>query len=163
VADPTDSDRVPGPPPGKPTNPPTGTPPGTPTGPPPGSPTGTVTTTVTSGDTARALGSGDVDVLGTPRVLALVEAATVRASAPLLADGETTVGTRVELDHLASSPVGATVRADAELVDRTGRRLTFHVRLTQDGRTVATGRVIRAVVDRDRFTGAAQASTDDRG
>jgi fluoroacetyl-CoA thioesterase len=122
---------------------------------------GTVTTTVTSADTARALGSGDVDVLGTPRVLVLVEAATVRAAAALVAAGETTVGTRAELDHLAPSPVGATVRADAELVDRTGRRLTFEVRLTQDGRVVATGRVIRAVVDRARF--AAQASTDERG
>jgi fluoroacetyl-CoA thioesterase len=120
-----------------------------------------VTTTVTESDTARALGSGEVDVLGTPRALALAEAATVRAAAGSLAPGQTTVGTRVELDHLAPSPVGATVRADARLVDRSGRRLTFDVRLTQDGRPVATGRVTRAIVDRDRFT--AQASTDDRG
>jgi fluoroacetyl-CoA thioesterase len=141
VADPTDSDRLPASPPEK--------------------PTGTVTTTVTPADTARALGSGDVDVLGTPRVLALAEAATVRAAAGLLEPGQTTVGTRAELDHLAPSPVGATVRADAELVDRAGRRLTFEVRLTQDGRPVATGRVTRAVVDRARFAG--QASTEERG
>jgi predicted thioesterase len=121
-----------------------------------------VSATVTEADTARALGSGDVDVLGTPRALALVEAATVRAAATALAAGQTTVGTHVELDHLAPSPVGATVRAEAWLVDRTARRLTFEVRLTQDGRPVATGRVTRAIVDRDRF-GAAQASTDDRG
>jgi fluoroacetyl-CoA thioesterase len=120
-----------------------------------------VTVRVTEADTARALGSGDVDVLGTPRALALAEAATLRAAAASLAPGQTTVGTRVELDHLAPSPVGATVRADAELVYRSGRRLTFDVRLTQDGREVAAGRVIRAIVDRDRFT--AQASTDDRG
>jgi predicted thioesterase len=120
-----------------------------------------VTVTVTEADTARALGSGDVDVLGTPRVLALAEAATVRAAAASLAPGQTSVGTRVELDHLAPSPVGATVRADAELVYRSGRRLTFDVRLTQDGREVAAGRVVRAIVDRDRFT--AQASTDERG
>jgi fluoroacetyl-CoA thioesterase len=120
-----------------------------------------VSATVTESDTARALGSGDVDVLATPRALALAEAATVRAAAASLAPGQTTVGTHVELDHLAPSPVGATVRADAELVYRSGRRLTFDVRLTQDGREVAAGRVVRAVVDRDRFT--AQASTDDRG
>ena len=120
-----------------------------------------VSATVTDSDTARALGSGDVNVLATPRALALAEAATVRAAAASLAPGQTTVGTHVELDHLAPSPVGATVRADAELVYRSGRRLTFDVRLTQDGREVATGRVVRAVVDRDRFT--AQASTDDRG
>jgi len=121
-----------------------------------------VSATVTEADTARALGSGDVDVLGTPRVLALAEAATVRAAAASLAPGQTSVGTHVELDHLAPSPVGATVRAEAQLVDRTARRLTFEVRLTQDGRPMATGRVTRAVVDRDRF-GVAQASTDDRG
>jgi predicted thioesterase len=120
-----------------------------------------VTVTVTEADTARALGSGDVEVLGTPRALALAEAATVRAAAASLAPGQTTVGTRVELDHLAPSPVGATVRADAELVYRSGRRLTFDVRLTQDGREVAAGRVVRAIVDRDRFL--AQASTDERG
>jgi len=120
-----------------------------------------VTVRVTEADTARALGSGDVDVLGTPRALALAEAATLRAAAASLAPGQTTVGTRVELDHLAPSPVGATVRADAELVYRSGRRLTFDVRLTQGGREGAAGRVVRAIVDRDRFT--AQASTDDRG
>ena len=120
-----------------------------------------ITATVTDSDTARALGSGDVNVLGTPRALALAEAATVRAAAASLATGQTTVAIHVELDHLAPSPIGATVRADAELVYRSGRRLTFDVRLTQDGREVATGRVVRAVVDRDRFT--AQASTDDRG
>ena len=125
-----------------------------------------VTTTVTEEDTARALGSGDVDVLGTPRALALAEAATVRAAAASLTPGQTTVGSHVELDHLAPSPVGATVRAEARLVDRTARRLTFEVRLTQDGRPVATGRVTRAIVDRDRFasrSAAPQASTDDRG
>jgi predicted thioesterase len=118
-----------------------------------------VTAVVTAEDTARALGSGDVDMLGTPRALALAEAATVRAAAPTLEPGQTTVGTRVELDHLAPSPVGSTVEATAALVDRTARRLTFEVRLTQDGRPVATGRVTRAIVDRARF----QASTDDRG
>jgi fluoroacetyl-CoA thioesterase len=129
-----------------------------------------VTFTVTEADTACALGSGDVEVLGTPRVLALAEAATVRAAAASLTPDQTTVGTHVELDHLAPSPVGSTVRAEAQLVDRTTRRLTFEVRLTQDGRPVATGRVTRAIVDRDRFEAQAgpqastpQASTDDRG
>ena len=56
-----------------------------------------------------ALGSGDVPVLATPRVVALVEEATVAAIAAALAPGQTTVGTRVELDHLAATPVGRTV------------------------------------------------------
>ena len=106
---------------------------------------------MTTADTALALGSGDVTVLGTPRALALAEAATVAASAGTLADGQTTVGTRVELDHVAPSPIGATVRAEATLVDHTRRRLTFEVRLIQDGEVVASGRITRAIVDRNRF------------
>jgi fluoroacetyl-CoA thioesterase len=110
-----------------------------------------VSAQVTAADTARALGSGDVAVLGTPRALALAEAATVAAVAGTLEPGQTTVGTRVELDHLLPSPVGATVTAEAVLVARAGRRLTFDVRLTQDGTEVATGRITRAIVDRTRF------------
>jgi fluoroacetyl-CoA thioesterase len=111
----------------------------------------TVEVVVTDSDTAVALGSGDVEVLGTPRVLALLEAATVAAVAGTLDPNLTTVGTRVELDHLAPSPLGATVRAGAELVEVAGRRLTFEVRMSQGGRDVARGRVVRAVVERDRF------------
>ena len=119
----------------------------------------TIETVVTQADTAQALGSGDVAVLGTPRALALAEAASVRAAASCLEPGQTTVGTHVELDHLAPTPVGATVRAEATLVYRASKRLTFDVRVTQNGSTVATGRITRVIVDRDRF----QASTEDRG
>ena len=112
-----------------------------------------IVTVVTAADTAAALGSGDVAVLGTPRAVALAEAATVAAVAASLEPGRTTVGTRVELDHLVPSPVGATVTAEATLVERAGRRLTFEVRLSQDGTTVASGRITRAVVDRARFPG----------
>jgi fluoroacetyl-CoA thioesterase len=110
-----------------------------------------VDATVTAADTALALGSGDVEVLGTPRVVALAEAATVAAVAGHLEPGSTTVGTRVELDHLAPSPVGAPVRAEAMLAAVHGRRLTFTVTVSQEGRVVAGGSVVRAVVDRVRF------------
>ena len=107
--------------------------------------------TVTDADTAQAVGSGDVPVLGTPRVLALVEAATVAATAHRLPPGATTVGTRVELDHRAPTAVGRTVRAEARLSKADGRRLTFEV-IVQDGEeVVAEGRVERIVVDRQRF------------
>ncbi len=110
-----------------------------------------VTATVGSADTALSLGSGDVPVLATPRVVALVEAATVAAIAPELQPGSTTVGTRVELDHLAATPVGRQVVAEAQLVSVDGRRLSFTVAL-HDGDTVAArGRVERVVVDRERF------------
>ena len=74
-----------------------------------------VSLVVGDGDTAVALGSGDVPVLGTPRLVALAEEATVEAVRGHLGAGETTVGTRVEVRHLAASPVGARVTAEAEL------------------------------------------------
>jgi predicted thioesterase len=110
---------------------------------------------VTAQDTAVALGSGDVPVLGTPRVVALAEAATVAAVASVLPDGRTTVGTRVEVRHEAPTPLGRRVEAVAILVGVDGRRLTFDVTV-RDGETVlATAVVERVVVDRDRFLEAA--------
>ena len=108
---------------------------------------------VTPADTAAALGSGDagVEVLGTPRVLALLEAATVRALAGALEPGATTVGARVELDHLLPSPVGARVRAEAVLERVEGRRLHFAVRLRDGERLAAAGHVTRVVVNRQAF------------
>ncbi|HEY3010189.1 MAG TPA: hotdog domain-containing protein [Micromonosporaceae bacterium] len=107
--------------------------------------------TVTDADTAQAVGSGDVPVLGTPRVLALAEAATVAATAPRLTPGTTTVGTRVELDHRAPTAVGRTVAAKAQLAKVDGRRLLFEVTVTEGARVVAEGRIERVVVDRHRF------------
>jgi fluoroacetyl-CoA thioesterase len=113
--------------------------------------------TVTDADTAQALGSGDVPVLGTPRALALAEAATVAATAARLPAGQTTVGTHVELDHLAPTPVGRTVAAEATLTAAQGRRLEFEV-VVRDGDVVAaTGRVHRVIVDRQTFIEKASA------
>ena len=107
--------------------------------------------TVTDADTAQAMGSGDVPVLATPRVLALAEAATVGATASRLPTGCTTVGTRVELEHRAATPIGRTVYAEARLAKADGRHLSFEV-VVRDGATVvAEGRVERIIVDRQRF------------
>ncbi|MFI7426909.1 thioesterase family protein [Micromonospora sp. NPDC049836] len=113
--------------------------------------TARVELTVTDADTAQAVGSGDVPVLGTPRVLALAEAATVAATATRMPPGATTVGTRVELAHRAATPVGRTVVAQARLAEVDGRRLLFEVAVTDGDETVADGRVERALVDRQRF------------
>jgi fluoroacetyl-CoA thioesterase len=107
--------------------------------------------TATDADTAQAVGSGDVPVLATPRVLALVEAATVAATANRLPTGATTVGTRVELDHRVPTPVGRTVMAEARLAKADGRRLTFEVIVRDGDAVVADGLVERIVVDRQRF------------
>jgi predicted thioesterase len=116
--------------------------------------------TVTDADTAQALGSGDVPVLGTPRVLALAEAATVAATATRLPAGHTTVGTRVELDHLAPTPVGRTVAAVATLTAAEGRRLFFDVVLHDGDAIAARGRVQRVIVDRHTFVTRALAAPD---
>lgn len=113
--------------------------------------TARVELTVTDADTAQAVGSGDVPVLGTPRVLALAEAASVAATAASLPPGMTTVGIRIELDHRAATAVGRTVHAQARLAEVDGRRLLFEVRVTDGTETVADGRVERMLVDRQRF------------
>jgi fluoroacetyl-CoA thioesterase len=109
-----------------------------------------VTHTVTDDDTAAALGSGDVAVLATPRLLAWFEEATLRAV--VLDDASTSVGTRIELEHLAPSPVGAEVTATATVVHRDGRLIRFQV-VAHDaqGKVLATGEVQRVVVERERF------------
>lgn len=113
---------------------------------------------VTDADTAVALGSGDVPVLGTPRVVALAEAATVAATAGRLPEGMTTVGTRVDVAHLAASAPGARVVATAELTGVAGRALTFEVRVHDGDVLAAEGRVERALVARDRFLSKVGAS-----
>jgi predicted thioesterase len=110
-----------------------------------------VTMTVTDDDTAVAVRSGDVDVLATPRVVALAEEATIAALAGCLGRGETTVGMRVQLDHLAPSVVGASVTADATLEKCEGRRLTFTVSIADERGLVAAGKVTRVIVDREKF------------
>ncbi len=111
----------------------------------------TATYTVTPDDTAGALGSGDVPVLGTPRLLAWCEAVTVAALAPGLDDGSTSVGYRIELDHLLPTPVGGSVHIRAEVTGVDGRRVTLAVVAEDDGGTAAEATVVRVVVDRQRF------------
>lgn len=94
--------------------------------------TGRAVLRVTGADTAEAVGSGDVPVLATPRVLALAEAATVDALRGALPAGSTTVGVRVELAHLLPTPVGATATAVATLDSVDGRTLRFTVLVRDD-------------------------------
>jgi predicted thioesterase len=102
-------------------------------------------------DTARALGSGSVEVLGTPRLVALMEEATVNAVEGRLDPGVTTVGMRVQVDHLQPTPVGAEVFAEAYLDKVEGRRITFTVTASDSGGLVAAGKVTRVMVDVNRF------------
>lgn len=109
------------------------------------------TITIAESDTAIAYGSGSVPVLATPRVIALCEAAAVAAVAGHLADGMTTVGTRIELDHLVASPIGSNVVASATVVAVDGRRSTFDIRATMGETIVARGVHTRVTVQEEGF------------
>src|SRR3954452_19885370 len=104
-------------------------------------------------DTAARVGSGDVPVLATPRLIAWLEAATVQAAAQFIAPGQTTVGTAVRIEHRRATAVGGTIAVSAEPPTApVGRRLSFGVRAIDDsGQLVATGEIDRAIVDREQF------------
>jgi fluoroacetyl-CoA thioesterase len=112
--------------------------------------------TVTDADTAAAVGSGTLLVLGTPRLLAWCEAATCAAIDPALSPGETSVGTRIQLEHLAPSPVGQEVEVTARLAYTDGRLRRFSVAARNTGpdghgALIGSGEVTRVIVDAARF------------
>jgi fluoroacetyl-CoA thioesterase len=107
-------------------------------------------------DTAAALGSGEVEVLATPRLISLCEEATLQAVAGALGAGKTSVGVRVQFDHLAPVRVGSLVTAEAVLEKVEGRRLVFTVTATDAAGLVGAGRVTRVVVDIDGFLAKAR-------
>ena len=106
---------------------------------------------VTAADTASAVGSGDVDVLATPRLVALCEQAACDALRPQLGPGQTSVGMRVEITHLVPVKVGSRVTASAAYERAEGKRIFFNVTVTDRCGLVAAGRVVRVVLDRDAF------------
>jgi fluoroacetyl-CoA thioesterase len=119
----------------------------------------TVRAVVTEADTAAAVGSGDVPLLATPRLLALAEAAALAAVAPHLDAAVTTVGTAVSLEHRPASPLGSEVVVEAELTEVDGPRLVFSL-IARDGdtgqdRVVGAGTVERVMLHRERFLGRA--------
>lgn len=109
------------------------------------------TFTVGDDDTAIALGSGDVPVLATPRLLATAEAACVQAIAGEVPEDRTTVGAYAEVEHDLPSPVGARIEVEATLIGHHGRRLEFNVVFREDSRIVARVQHRRVLVHRDRF------------
>jgi fluoroacetyl-CoA thioesterase len=118
--------------------------------------TASITLKVEEGDTALAIGSGDVPVLATPRLVTLLEQASIAALGAKLAPEETSVGYEVQLAHLSPTPVGSEVTAEATLESVEGRRLTFRVSVTDARGLVAAGRITRVIVVRDRFIERAQ-------
>ncbi|HEV2653895.1 MAG TPA: thioesterase family protein [Ktedonobacteraceae bacterium] len=113
--------------------------------------TGEATTTVVHENTAAAVGAGGVEVFGTPMLVALMENASWRTVADALDEGYVTVGTHVNISHLAATPLGQQVRATAELVQIDGRRLVFHVEAYDERQKIGEGQHERAIVQLERF------------
>jgi len=111
-----------------------------------------VTRQVGRADTAESVGSGSLPVLGTPRLLAWAEEASCAAIDPELDEGATSVGSRIELQHLAPSPVGELVSVTAVVQHVDGRLVRFDVTAAHgDERVVASGTITRVVVNARRF------------
>ena len=106
---------------------------------------------VSDADTAIAMRSGSVPVLATPRLIALAEEASVAAIDAELAAGQTSVGTKVQIDHVAATGLGKKVRAEASVEKVHGRRVIFTVSVSDDRGLIAVGRVTRVLVDVERF------------
>jgi predicted thioesterase len=116
--------------------------------------TASISFIVNSEATAVALGSGDLPILGTPKVVALVEEAAVAVLEGRLPLASTSVGTQVSVEHLAPTPVGGTVVATATVTVVDGRQVTFEVTVTEGPKPVARGTHTRFIVDRERFMGS---------
>ncbi|MFZ5820718.1 MAG: thioesterase family protein [Chloroflexota bacterium] len=113
--------------------------------------------TVAQSDTAEQWGSGLAPVFGTPSLVGLVEAAAVKALEGRLPAGQTTVGGRIDLRHLAATPVGMTVRARAELTALEGRKLTFQVEAWDEVEKIGEALHERFVIVTEKFIARAQA------
>lgn len=117
---------------------------------------GTAEILVGTRDTAPHVGSGKVKVLATPVMVSLMEEAALNAVEGYLPPGHQTVGTRLDITHVAATPVGLRVRAEAEVVQVEGRRITFRVWADDETERIGEGMHERIVVDVARFDARAQ-------
>lgn len=112
---------------------------------------GTSTVVVAEENTAAHFGAGGVHVFGTPMMIGLMENAAFSAIQPLLPDGQSSVGTRVNISHLAATPIGMRVTATAELIEVDGRRLVFRVEAHDEKELIGEGQHERFIITLDRF------------
>lgn len=112
---------------------------------------------VTDENTAIAYGSGSVSVFATPAMIGLMEKAALSSVDPLLDEGYSTVGIKLEVEHLAATPKGMNVVATSELVEIDGRRLVFKVEARDDKELIGKGRHERFIVPLQKFISKAEA------
>ena len=107
--------------------------------------------TVTKAVTATSMGSGDLPVLATPAMMALMENAAMLAVAPHLPEGSTTVGGHISASHIKPTPVGETVTATATVTKVDGKKIEFEVKAHWGDVLLGEGTHLRFIVDREKF------------
>ena len=117
---------------------------------------GNLERTVTEDLTAEALGSGLLPVFATPAAVALAEETAWKSVAGELEEGQGTVGTLMELAHIAATPLGMKVRCETELVEIDRRKLVFTVKIYDEKEKVADGRHERFIIDNGKFLSKAE-------
>jgi fluoroacetyl-CoA thioesterase len=113
--------------------------------------TGEASTMVTTENTAVRMGSGKAEVFATPAMVALIEEAAIKAADHLLPEGSATVGTHIDVRHVAATPIGLRVRAEARLIQVQGRQLFFRVEAHDEREKIGEGLHERFVIDTNRF------------
>ena len=118
---------------------------------------GRAETVVSAENTAKIMGSGDLDVFATPHMVALMENAAAVSVADELEDGMSTVGTKLEISHDAATPVGMKVWAESELIEIDRRRLVFEVKAFDECGQIGAGRHERFIINNEKFIAKANA------
>lgn len=106
---------------------------------------------VTIENTAFAMGSGTLRVFATPAMIALCEGCCAESVEDLIGEGMTSVGTKVDIEHLAASPIGASILCKSRIVSADGRRLDFEVEVYDNVGLIGKGKHTRFIVDAERF------------
>ena len=110
-----------------------------------------VTILVTENDTARAFGSGTLEVLATPKMIALMEMASYKSLEKYLENGQSSVGTYLDVKHVSATPVGMKVTAKAEITVVDGRRVEFNVSAYDEKGLIGEGKHERYIINEKKF------------
>ena len=106
---------------------------------------------VTDKDTAKAVGSGGLNVFATPAMIALAEKTALQSILEYLSEGESTVGTKLDISHIAATPVGMKVSCETELIEIDRRRLVFSVNVYDEVEKIGEGTHERFIVNDEKF------------
>lgn len=112
---------------------------------------GTGSVEIVRENTAAAVGSGMLEVFATPMMIALMEKTACESVAPYLEEGSGTVGTELNVKHVAATPIGMQVTCETELVEVDGRRLVFHVKASDEAGLIGEGTHERFIINNEKF------------